>query len=162
MRKNRGESALEYLMVHAWAVLLIVFIVSAFYWLGIGNPETYVNSHCSGFSYFLFEDQKLSDGQYTIQVRGRSGSITIRGVQFGNSAMDASPDIVYDSSRDSFIITTESIPPMTEGSAFRDERVRIMYDARNGIQNSTDSALCSGRSSVDNEWSLDLGNVTVV
>jgi hypothetical protein len=53
--KNKGQTAMEYLMTYGWAILIIIVVVAALYAMGIFNIKGGVTcSPC--FSYFAFRD----------------------------------------------------------------------------------------------------------
>lgn len=47
MRSSRGQSAVEYLVTHGWAILLLAIVIAVLYGLGIFNPARYAAEDCS-------------------------------------------------------------------------------------------------------------------
>lgn len=73
----KGQGALEYLMTYGWALLIIVVVGAALYALGILNPATYTQSRCTGFQYFTYQNQKMAEATYTIELLNGNSDITL-------------------------------------------------------------------------------------
>jgi len=53
--KNKGQTAMEYLMTYGWAILIIIVVVAALYAMGVFSTKGGVAcSPC--FSYFAYRD----------------------------------------------------------------------------------------------------------
>ena len=42
----RGQSAIEYLTTYGWAVLILLVVIAALFWLGVINPKSVLQSSC--------------------------------------------------------------------------------------------------------------------
>lgn len=81
--KNKGQTAMEYLMTYGWAILIIIVVVAALYAMGVFSTKgSVVCSPC--FSYFAFVDYSQTAG--TLRVRNGARTITI-------DSADSSPDL---------------------------------------------------------------------
>jgi len=47
MNRRRGQSAVEYLVTHGWALLLLAIVIVVLYGLGIFNPGRYATEECT-------------------------------------------------------------------------------------------------------------------
>ena len=69
MRSRRGQSAVEYLVTHGWALIVLVLVVTILYGLGIFNPNRFVAEECvfqPGFSCASTPRLHLYGGSTTI------------------------------------------------------------------------------------------------
>lgn len=72
--RNKGQTAMEYLMTYGWAILIIIVVVAALYAMGVFSTKGSVTcSPC--FSYFAFVDYSQTAG--TLRVRNGARTITI-------------------------------------------------------------------------------------
>jgi hypothetical protein len=72
--RNKGQTAMEYLMTYGWAILIIIVVVAALYAMGVFSIKGSVScSPC--FSYFAYVDYGQSTG--TVRVRNGARTITI-------------------------------------------------------------------------------------
>jgi len=70
--RNKGQTAMEYLMTYGWAILIIIVVVAALYAMGVFSIKGSVScSPC--FSYFAFVDYS----QTAAILRVRNGARTI-------------------------------------------------------------------------------------
>lgn len=46
MRQSKAQSAIEYLTTYGWAVLLILVVIAALFYLGVINPKSVLQSSC--------------------------------------------------------------------------------------------------------------------
>lgn len=82
---KKGQGAIEYLMTYGWALLVIVVVGAALYAAGVLNPASYVSSKCTGFQYFLWQNQKLNTTQYVLEVTNGKEDIYINNVQIDSA-----------------------------------------------------------------------------
>jgi len=40
----RGQSAIEYLTTHGWAILILLVVIASLFWLGVVNPKSVLHS----------------------------------------------------------------------------------------------------------------------
>ncbi|MBS3134784.1 LamG domain-containing protein [Candidatus Woesearchaeota archaeon] len=68
--KKRGQSAMEFLMTYGWAIIAVLVVLSALYFLGIFSPKTV--SSCSVEAPFVCKDFLSSDTEvvYSIGATG--------------------------------------------------------------------------------------------
>jgi len=75
--KNKGQTAMEYLMTYGWAILIIIVVVAALYAMGVFSTKGGVTcSPC--FSYFALVDYSQTVG--TLRVRNGARTIQIDSV----------------------------------------------------------------------------------
>jgi len=75
--KNKGQTAMEYLMTYGWAILIIIVVVAALYAMGVFSIKGSVTcSPC--FSYFAFVDYSQTAG--TLRIRNGARTIEITSV----------------------------------------------------------------------------------
>ncbi len=43
---KRGQSAIEYLTTYGWAILILLVVIAALFWLGVINPKSVLQSSC--------------------------------------------------------------------------------------------------------------------
>ena len=126
---------------YAWAALVVVLIVVLA--VVIILPATEAKSRCTGFQYFVFLSQKLSEDSYSMELlNGVSdihvNSATVDGVNIGISSLDVGAG-------DSFLIMSARDPTGKKIDETFSMRLSVMYDIKNGINNNRDTAACTGR-----------------
>ena len=141
---KKGQGALEYLMTYGWALLVIVIVAAALFGLGVLNPASYQQKRCSGFQYFVYSDQKLSTGQFVLDVRNSNQAVGINNMTVGSASAGS---LTISSSNiqpgDRFTITTNTVPSVTSGNTYS-YTVIVGYNVTNGIANNVDRATCVG------------------
>lgn len=81
---RKGQAAVEFLMVHGWAILVLLIILATLYSLGVLNPGSYTNEECvflPGFDCKFYILQKTSTG-YVLNL------IVTNGLGFDISLVD--------------------------------------------------------------------------
>ena len=75
--KNKGQTAMEYLMTYGWAILIIIVVVAALYAMGVFSVKGGVAcSPC--FSYFAYRDYDQSTaGGGTVYLRNGARTVEI-------------------------------------------------------------------------------------
>jgi len=66
MRKTTGQSAIEYITTYGWAILLLIVVVAALFYLGIINPKSVLQSSC-------FFPADMSCRAYALNTSGNVG-----------------------------------------------------------------------------------------
>lgn len=138
----KGQGAMEYLMTYGWALLVIVVVGAALFALGILNPGTYTQSRCSGFGYFSFQSQLLTEDDYQIEVLNGNRDITITDIFFGDTNLTIAAVDVSVNNR--YIINGVADPTTKDAGDSFSETVKIHYDVDGGIEGNIDSATCVG------------------
>ena len=131
----------DVIMKYAWAALIVVVIVVLV--VVIILPGTESKSTCSGFQYFVFLNQKMTEDSYSIELLNGVGDIRIRsttvdGVNIGIPAIDVP-------SGEKFILTSAHDPTDRKADETFNSRISVLYDVVNGIDNNRDSAACTGK-----------------
>lgn len=63
----KGQTTVEYMINYAWALILIVVVVSVLWQIGLFNPSTFVEKKSSGFGMFDIQDFKFEkNGNLTL------------------------------------------------------------------------------------------------
>ncbi len=139
---KKGQSALEYLMTYGWALLIIVVVGAALYALGVLNPATYQQKTCTGMTYFLYKDHRLtSGGNFDIQLTNGNEQVTITDISVGGTALTFT-DVVANVS-DTVVLAATGGPSGTTGSPYNYDIV-VTYDVTGGISGQTATATCTG------------------
>ncbi len=155
--KRKGQGALEYLMTYGWALLIIVVVAAALYALGVLNPATYASSQCRGFTYFTWQEQKLTAASgYTVQMQNGNKEIEVTGIKIGNMAASVTPTTLtvggasklnsnITSGSVIVVSTSSDVTDKTIGDTFSGYQLEITYDINGGIQGQKDIATCTGK-----------------
>ena len=137
MRKTNPEDILRYLTFVLIAVLILALVII------IILPNTGTKSTCTGFQYFLFLDQKMTDSSYTVELLNGVRDIEVKsasldGLDFGinNQQVPSGEKFTLQSSKD----PTVKMVNDTFGN-----KLLITYDIIDGIKGNTDFATCTGR-----------------
>lgn len=128
-------------MKYAWVALIIVLIGVVIVVIVLPGIET--KSACTGFQYFVFLNQKMSEDGYSLELLNGVSDIKVNGVSVdGVNIGAASIDV---KSGDKFLITSARDPTAKRADEAFSSRVSILYDVKDGILNNRDSATCTGR-----------------
>lgn len=143
---QKGQGAIEYLMTYGWALLVIVVVGAALYAAGVLNPASYVANKCTGFQYFVWQNQKMATNDYVLEVLNGREDVTItnllvdgnpRGVSgFTNPVSSGRRITIGDNS-------TTNPTGKVEGDTFS-VTVTVIYNTTT-IAGIRDSASCTGR-----------------
>ena len=127
----------EIIAKYLWAALIAVVLVVAV--IVVFHPgET--RSSCSGFQYFVFLSQKMTPGEYSLELLNGVRDIKIKSVTLESSDIGFATDV---NAGDSFIITSSKKNDARTDDTFN-YRVTIYYDM-SGIKDNRDSGICTGR-----------------
>lgn len=136
---KRGQSALEYLMTYGWAILAVVIIAGALWYLGIFDPSRFAGEkQCGGFSAFTCQDQRMNaTGTLALVLNNKLGgamTITTAGCTPTSVAANANTTC-----------TISGFPSGTAGNSFSRVTVSVNYtDTRSGLTH-TDSGFVAGK-----------------
>ncbi len=140
---KKGQGALEYLMTYGWALLIIVVVGAALYALGVLNPSTYTQSRCTGFQYFVWQDQKLNTSSYSVSVLNGNSDVTITALSINSQTVTMAGSQNASAGGKATLSGTVAVGK-SAGEAFS-YTVVITYDSIGGIQAKTDTATCTGK-----------------
>jgi hypothetical protein len=142
MMKKKGQGALEYLMTYGWALLIIVVVGAALYALGVLNPATYTQSRCTGFQYFIYQDQKYaSTGAFSVVLLNGNTPVEVTALSVGGTSLTMSEQNVSTGAK--FTLSGTGATAGTVGDAFSNT-VTVTYNTED-ISGKTDSATCTGK-----------------
>lgn len=130
----------DVLMKYAWAALIVVVIVVLV--VVVILPGIQMKSTCTGFQYFVFLNQKMTEGSYQLELLNgvsdvRILSATVDGVNIGIASVDVPAG-------ETFVITSVHDPTAAKADETFKSTVSILYDTPS-IDNNRDSATCTGR-----------------
>lgn len=142
----KGQGAIEYLMTYGWALLVIVVVGAALYAAGVLNPASYVASKCTGFQYFVWQNQKMNTTDYVLEVLNGREDVSITNLLVDTTdlgALTLSPANVISAGRKVTIDGTNDPTAKNPGDTFS-VTVTLVYNTSTiiGIR---DSASCTGR-----------------
>lgn len=143
----KGQGAIEYLMTYGWALLVIIIIGAALFFLGVLNPSSYTQSRCSGFQYFSFKDQKVTPTFYSLNLQngGRDIAITTMAVLDGTTTVSTATQApASTSSGAEFLVNATLSTTKKAGDSFS-YSVAITYNVVGGISGNTDRGTCTGK-----------------
>ncbi len=132
-------------MTYGWALLVIVVVGAALFALGVLNPSTYTQSGCRGFAFFNYQDQRMAQTSYTIQVLNGAQDVNVTSIAVTNSgALTFSPTVLVSRGQKVTIVGSGTTLGKSVGSSFTED-VTITYNVVGGIQGQTDRAVCTGK-----------------
>ncbi|MDP3742599.1 MAG: hypothetical protein Q8R15_04755 [Candidatus Micrarchaeota archaeon] len=136
---KRGQSALEYLMTYGWAILAVVIIAGALWYLGIFDPSRFAGEkQCGGFSAFTCQDQRMNTtGTLALVLNNKlGGAMTVTTAGCTPTSVSANANTTC---------TLSGYPSGTTGNSFSRVTVSVNYtDARSGLTH-TDSGFVAGK-----------------
>ncbi|MBS3143874.1 LamG domain-containing protein [Candidatus Woesearchaeota archaeon] len=68
--QKRGQSAMEFLMTYGWAILVIIIVLAALFFLGVFEPKT--NMACNVKPPFVCKDIQVDEGGVTVVIGNRN------------------------------------------------------------------------------------------
>ncbi len=143
---HKGQGAIEYLMTYGWALLVIVVVGAALYAAGVLNPASYVQSRCTGFQYFLWQNQKMTTGNYTLEVINGKEDVSIIQLLVDSSSIGTltlTPSNPI-STGGKVTITGPNDPTAKNAGDSFSATVTVVYNTTT-IAGIRDSATCTGR-----------------
>ncbi len=136
---KRGQSALEYLMTYGWAILAVVIIAGALWYLGVFDPSRFAGEkQCGGFSAFTCQDQKMTTaGALSLVLNNKiGGTITMTTAGCAPTSVSANSNTTC---------TLSGFPTGAAGNSFSRVTVSLNYtDSRSGLTH-TDSGFVAGK-----------------
>lgn len=73
MYNKKAQAAMEFLMTYGWAILIVLIVLAALFFLGVFNPRT--TNACLAPAPFICTDVKVSGTTLTLVV-GASGTFS--------------------------------------------------------------------------------------
>lgn len=143
----KGQGAIEYLMTYGWALLVIIVIGAALFFLGVLNPSSYTQSRCSGFQYLTFKDQKVTPTSYSLNLQngGRDIAITTMTVLDGSSTVSTATQAPASTSAGAEFVVNATLSTTKKAGDSFSYSVAIAYNVVGGISGNTDRGTCTGK-----------------
>ena len=137
MNKNSVEDISRYLTLVLIAVLIIALVIV------IILPNTETRSVCTGFQYFLFLDQKMTENSYYVELLNGVRDIEVKdasldGVDLGITSQQVA-------SGEKFTLESPKDPTTRNVNDTFGSKLHLTYDIVSGIKDNTDFATCTGR-----------------
>ncbi len=133
-------------MTYGWALLVIVVVGAALYTAGVLNPASYVQSRCTGFQYFLWQNQRMSDTNYTLEVINGKEDISITNFLIDSAdqgTLTLNPSNPVSTGRKVTITGASDPTTKSSGDSFS-ITVTVVYNTTT-IAGIRDSATCAGK-----------------
>ncbi|MBI4174846.1 MAG: hypothetical protein HY517_04320 [Candidatus Aenigmarchaeota archaeon] len=143
----KGQGAIEYLMTYGWALLVIVVIAAALFFLGVLNPSSYTQSRCSGFQYFTYKDQKVTPTSYNLQLSNgpRDIAITTMTVLDGTATVSTATQAPASTSAGTDFLVNATLSTTKKAGDSFSYSVAITYNVVGGITDNVDRGTCTGK-----------------
>ncbi|MDI6806443.1 MAG: hypothetical protein QMD14_01350 [Candidatus Aenigmarchaeota archaeon] len=152
----KAQAAMEYLMTYGWAILIVVVVVAALYWMGPLNPATWMRPTATGFGEIGVPEpgawRLKTDGSFVLLLTNNVGArINITGAVVKLDATDCTGELISGASykaldiREGFNVTATCAPAPSEGAPYRIS-VELTYDnLQTGLKGFKDSGTLTGR-----------------
>ena len=140
---KKGQGAIEYLMTYGWALLVIVVVGAALYASGVLNPASYVTNKCTAFTYFIWQDQKMTTTVYTTDLINGRDDIRINDMLVGGTSLGLTGTNNVTSGRRFTLVGVGDPTQKLAGDTFT-TTVTIDYNTST-ITGVRDSATCTGK-----------------
>ena len=137
MIKSDVENISRYL-----TIALIMFLIIALLVIVI-LPNTGTKSICTGFQYFLFLDQKMTENSYTVELLNGVRDIEVKGVYIDGLDLEIDGQMVV--AGEKFTIESSKDPTVRKTNETFDNKLLVKYDIVNGINENSDIGTCTGR-----------------
>ena len=121
--------------------LIIVLIIALVIVVILPNTET--KSTCTGFQYFLFLDQKMTDSSYTVELLNGVRDIDVKGASLDGLDIGIAGQQV--AAGEKFILESSKDPTIRKTNETFGNKLLIAYDIVDGIKENSDMAMCTGR-----------------
>ena len=111
---KKGQTAVEFLMTYGWAVLIVMIMIAALFYVGVLNPRGKMPTSCTlppGFS--CYSEKLDSNGNLYLRIGQATGrSVTITGITCSNvsSATPSATSIVIPNGRQENVTGSSGIP----------------------------------------------------
>ena len=142
----KGQGAIEYLMTYGWALLVIVVVGAALYASGVLNPASYTSAKCTGFQYFVWQNQKMASNDYVLEVLNGREDVSITNLVVDTTDLGAlalNPANPVGAGKKVTIDGTADPTTKAAGDPFS-VTVTVIYNTTT-IAGIRDSASCTGR-----------------
>lgn len=134
-------------MTYGWALLVIIVIGAALFFLGVLNPSSYTQSRCSGFQYLTFKDQKVTPTSYSLNLQngGRDIAITTMTVLDGSATVSTATQAPASTSAGAEFVVNATLSTTKKAGDSFSYSVAIAYNVVGGISGNTDRGTCTGK-----------------
>jgi hypothetical protein len=152
----KAQAAMEYLMTYGWAILIVVVVVAALYWMGPLNPATWMRPTATGFGEIGVPEPGAwvlkANGDFVVKLSNNVGArINVTGATVKLDATACSNVLISGASykeldiREGFNITASCTPAPAAGAPYRIS-VEITYDnLQTGLKGFKDSGTLTGK-----------------
>jgi hypothetical protein len=149
--RNRGQTALEYLVTYGWAILGLVIIAGVLWYFGVFTPGRFApTEQTTGFSVVLVLGHKVtaSNGQLTLTLANQaSETVNVTSVQAGTGAASSPALSLAPGGQGTVSAVATGIATGSTGDAYN-TNVTITYTlTRSGISGRVSAGTISGRMS---------------
>lgn len=96
MRKRNAQAAMEFLMTYGWALLVVLVVIGALWYMGVLNPESNVPDQCNlGSGFTCAGAATYNDGRFGFTTNQNIANIRIKEI----SVKPANPEQGFVSSK---------------------------------------------------------------
>lgn len=136
---------MEYLMTYGWALLIIVVVGAALFALGILNPSTYTQSRCTGFQYFTFQDQQLTQSTFSIDLLNGPKDIVVTSFKVDATSTAVNPAVTVAAGNRVVVSGNNAAAGSKADGDSYSYGVSVTYNVTGGISNNVDQGTCTGK-----------------
>ena len=137
MKKINVEDVSRYLTLVLIAILIVALVIIVIL------PNTETKSICTGFQYFLFLDQKMTESSYTVELLNGVRDIEVKGILL--DGLDLGINSQQVASGEKFTLQSSKDPTTRNVNDTFVNKLLITYDIIDGIKDNKDVATCTGR-----------------
>lgn len=131
---------LDTLIKYLWLALIAVVIVAVIFVVIL--PSSEARSVCTGFQYFVFLSQKMTESSYQVELLNGPRDIAVKGWSVNEIKMNSDAGV---KAGDSFILTSGLDPTSQKSGEAFSYQFWLDYDMKDGIKGNRDTATCTGR-----------------
>jgi len=145
---KKAQSAIEYIMVYGWTILLVLIIISVLFFSGMLNFILSSENTATGFSIIEVDKfEVLGEDQELILVLSNTADLTlqIQNIQFNNENLG---NIAYPysiSPGEQVVIKGDINYSLNEGDSFKNIPLKIYYVVSEGTAVHIETGMLSGK-----------------
>lgn len=124
---------------YSWITLVVVVIAAVIF---IVFPDSETRSVCTGFQYFVFLSQKMTESIYQVELLNGPRDVAVKEWAINGIKMNSNAGV---KAGESFILTSSLDPTSQKSGETFSYQFWIDYDIKNGITENRDTATCTGR-----------------
>ena len=125
--QKRGQSAMEYLMTYGWAILVVLIVLAALFYLGVFNKKSDVKTGVEG--PFNYELKLGNDGiQVSLKVPSIIKSVIVDSISV--NGQQCNPDVTNINSNTAALITCTGNINLNEGDSANVD-ISLRYTSQN-------------------------------